>query len=50
MDYNEHTIFIHYLNKDGTLKEQEIRVCKNYLTNMAKHIISVWEIMKKEFK
>lgn len=50
MDYTDHTVFINYFDRAEKLKSEEVKVCKDYLTYMAKHIVSIWEIMKKEFK
>ncbi len=50
LDYSKYNVFIHYLDKTGNFVDEDIKVCIDYLKNMARHIISVWEIMKGEFE
>jgi len=51
LDYSEHThtVSMHYLDKKGIPKNEDIKACKNYLKNMVRHISSVWQIMAQEF-
>jgi len=41
LDYDEHNVFIHYLDKSGNFADEDINTCKKYLTRMVKHISSV---------
>jgi hypothetical protein len=50
LDYDEHKVFIHYLDKDGNMKGEEITACIDYLKNMVKHIKTVWQQMIQEFQ
>jgi len=50
IDYSEHNVFIHYLDKTGNFKDENIKTSKDYLTNMVRHISSIWEVMAEEFE
>ena len=50
LDYSEHHVFIHYLDKTDNFKNENIETCKNYLKNMVEHIRSIWEVMAEEFE
>ena len=50
LDYSEHDVSMHYLDKTGNVANEDINNCKNYLKNMVKHISSIWEIIAEEFK
>lgn len=50
LDYSEHDVSMHYLDKAGNVANEDINTCKNYLKKMVKHISSIWEVMAEEFK
>ena len=47
---SSHHVYMHYRDKEGNPKREEIGVCKDYLNNMVRYINSVWEMMAQEFQ
>jgi len=41
---------MHYLDKKGIPKNEDINACKNYPKNMVSHISSIWGIIAEEFE
>jgi len=50
LDYSEHDVLMHYLDKKGNFVDEDINTCKDYLKNMVRYISSVWGIMAQEFQ
>jgi len=48
-DSSHHT-FIHYRDKEGNFKSEDISECRIYLKKMVRYISSVWGIMAQEFQ
>lgn len=49
LDYSWHDVYMLYQDKEGNLKEEEIKVCTDYLNNMVRYISSVWEQIEEKF-
>lgn len=49
LDYDEHKVYIHYLDNTGNMVDEEVNVCVDYLKNMVGYISSVWGMMKERF-
>jgi hypothetical protein len=47
---SSHHVSIHYRDKEGNFKSEEVSVCKDYLISMVQHISSIWQIMKEDFE
>ena len=47
---SSHHVYMHYRDKEGNPKREEIGICKDYLNNMVRYINSVWEMMEQEFQ
>lgn len=47
---SSHHVSMHYRDKEGNFKSEEISVCKKYLINMVRHISSIWKIMSEKFE
>lgn len=50
LDYDEHRVFIPYIDKMGNMKSEEISICIVFLKNMVRHISSVWRQIAQEFE
>jgi hypothetical protein len=48
--YSTFHVGLQYIDKEGKVKIKEISICKDYLSNMANYISSVWGKMAQEFE
>jgi hypothetical protein len=47
--HSTYGVGLYYTDKEGKIKNEGISICKDYLSNMVKHISSVWQQMVQEF-
>lgn len=50
LDYSEHDVSMHYLNKTSEFKREDISECVNYLKKMVNFIGHIWIEMAQEFQ
>ena len=50
LDYTTHKVHIHYLGEEGHFKDENVKICKEYLNNMVKYIRYVWKQLAGEFQ